>query len=301
MILRIQFSQINGTEAQPSSSDAQLGRLCDGLPTLLAAWMGALGLRCPRHTLEEVLGVQSWWTWNFLAVVAPLQGITHWGYPPEGGVGVTPARCSHACFWGWTAQPFCGACAGSQLCQPRCQGAAAVAGTSAWQGGQAGGGITAPQVTMLLLLPLSWPGAVPCCRLRRKQAAVCPLLFPLCQLVLFSWWAGVTLKITLGKKSNSAFVVFNLRQTVSARDFEMFFFPSHQLFSNRALYWDPGTQSVFPALMFLVPLFIPFQTFHRVSGLSYTTPLGHQFSALCCTILHHLPGLCWGLLLACKR
>lgn len=54
MILKSLFSQINGTEAQASSSpDAQLGMLCDGLPTLLSAWMGTLGPELPKTHFRE--------------------------------------------------------------------------------------------------------------------------------------------------------------------------------------------------------------------------------------------------------
>lgn len=213
--------------------------LCDRLPTLLAAWMGALGQGCPKHTLEKVLSVQSWWALNFLAVVMPLWGITHLGYPPgEEFVSdfVTLAKPSHHWFSRFNCPALLwppGACAELVL---SCASPTArqVLLCLAPLPGREGRQVVAPRLPRVtVLLPLSQPRAISCCQHRTKQTSASPVLFPLCQLVMFIWWAGATLKITLGKNSNSGFVLSLTSGRLCQQETLKWFFPSYQLFSNR--------------------------------------------------------------------
>lgn len=53
-----------------------------------------------------------------------------------------------------------------------------------WRGGQAGGGTRLPSGDSAAA-PAVLPRAVSCCQRRMKQASLSPVLFPLCQLVMF--------------------------------------------------------------------------------------------------------------------
>lgn len=144
---------------------------------------------------------------------------------------------------------------------------AAATGSSSWQRSRAGGGHRrVPEVKMLPLPTL--------------LAANCPLLpahvwssrwclpFPLA----LAWDAYLASRSNLKNNSSTDFILsVTSGRLLSVRDFLMiFFFFIPAFFYQIALYWDPATQTLFPVLMFLVPLLIPFQPFHHVPGMSYT-------------------------------
>lgn len=165
---------MNGTEAQASSS-LMLG---DGLPTLLAAWMGTLGLELPQTRFTE--GVES-----PVLVDIEFSGScdSPGGHNPLGMSSRRMGLClilSPCCFLRFNCPTLSwlpGACA--ELVPSYASPTARQ--VLLWLSplpGREGRQVVAPGLPRVtgLLLPLS--RAVCCCQDRPKQTSLSPVLFP---------------------------------------------------------------------------------------------------------------------------